>query len=108
MLLVNQGKWFKDNDRYPFSKDRSMGHMKPVWFEADITEQDYLDSLSWVAERYKDDDTIIAYDLKNEPHGKPNESPRAIWNDSKILKIGSMLQKKLLMQFFQKILTFLF
>ena len=65
------------------AKTDPMGHMKPVWFEADITEQDYLDSLSWVAERYKDDDTIIAYDLKNEPHGKPNESPRAIWNDSK-------------------------
>ena len=107
MLLVNQGKWFKDNDRYPFSKDRSMGHMKPVWFEADITEQDYLDSLSWVAERYKDDDTIIAYDLKMNHESLMNLQGQ-YGMTQKILKIGSMLQKKLLMQFFQKILTFLF
>ncbi|MBR6275203.1 MAG: cellulase family glycosylhydrolase, partial [Lachnospiraceae bacterium] len=38
----------------------------------------------WMAARYKDDDTIIAYDLKNEPHGKPSEGDKAaIWNDSK-------------------------
>lgn len=61
----------------------SMGHMKPLWTDGDISEQDYLDSLSWMAERYKNDDTIIAYDLKNEPHGKQNESPRAKWDDSK-------------------------
>lgn len=61
----------------------SMGHMKPLWTDGNITEQDYLDSLSWMAERYKGDDTIIAYDLKNEPHGKQNESPRAKWDDSK-------------------------
>lgn len=61
----------------------SMGHMKPVWTDGDIDEQDYLDGLSWMAERYKNDDTIIAYDLKNEPHGKHNESPRAKWDGSK-------------------------
>lgn len=61
----------------------SMGHMKPLWTDGDISEQDYLDSLSWLADRYKADDTVIAYDLKNEPHGKHNESPRAKWNDSK-------------------------
>ncbi len=61
----------------------SMGHMKPVWTDGNITEQDYLDSLSWMAERYKNDDTIVAYDLKNEPHGKQNESPRAKWDNSK-------------------------
>lgn len=61
----------------------SMGHMKPLWTDGSITEQNYLDSLSWMAERYKGDDTIIAYDLKNEPHGKQNESPRAKWDNSK-------------------------
>ncbi|MCM1228376.1 MAG: cellulase family glycosylhydrolase [Clostridium sp.] len=61
----------------------AMGHIKPTWTDGDITEQDYLDSLSWMADRYKSDDTIIAYDLKNEPHGKQNESPRAKWDDSK-------------------------
>lgn len=61
----------------------AMGHLKPIWTDGDITEQDYLDSLSWMADRYKSDDTIIAYDLKNEPHGKHNESPRAKWDNSK-------------------------
>ena len=61
----------------------SMGHMKPLWTDGDISEQDYLDGLSWMAERYKNDDTIIAYDLENEPHGKQNESPRAKWDNSK-------------------------
>lgn len=65
------------------AKTDSMGHMKPVWYDGNITEKDYIDSLAWMAERYKSDDTIIAYDLKNEPHGKPDETPRAIWNNSK-------------------------
>ncbi|MDR0946413.1 MAG: cellulase family glycosylhydrolase [Ruminococcus sp.] len=65
------------------AKTDAMGHMYAVWYNGNITEQDFLDALAWCSERYKNDDTIIAYDLKNEPHGKPNENPRAIWNDSK-------------------------
>ncbi len=65
------------------AKTDSMGHMKNIWTEGDVTEKDYLDALSWISARYKNDDTIIAYDLKNEPHGKANESPRAKWDDSK-------------------------
>lgn len=65
------------------AKTDSMGHMKNVWYEGNVTEQDYLDALSWMAARYKNDDTIIAYDLKNEPHGKANENPRAKWDNSK-------------------------
>lgn len=61
----------------------SMGHMKPLWTDGDITEEDYLRALSWMADRYKNDDTIIAFDLENEPHGKQNESPRAKWDNSK-------------------------
>jgi len=56
-------------------------HYAPLWYTADSTEEMYLESLDWISERYKTDDTIIAYDLKNEPHGKANEA-RAIWNDS--------------------------
>jgi len=35
-----------------------------------ISWQDWIDSLTWLAKKYANDDTIIAYDLKNEPHGK--------------------------------------
>jgi endoglucanase len=61
----------------------SMGHMKPLWTDGAITEDDYIRALEWMAERYKGDDTIIAYDLKNEPHGKQHETPRAKWDNSK-------------------------
>jgi endoglucanase len=64
------------------AKTDSMGHMKNMWYDGSITEKDYLDTLTWIAKRYKNDDTIIAYDLENEPHGKPNESPRAKWDNS--------------------------
>lgn len=59
------------------------GHNKPMWYGDRITEKDYLDSLGWIAARYKNDDTIIAYDLENEPHGKAYENPRAKWDGSK-------------------------
>jgi len=65
------------------AKTDAMGHMKNMWYDGDVTEKDYLDALSWIAERYKNDDTIIAYDLENEPHGKANEDPRAKWDSGK-------------------------
>ncbi len=63
-------------------KTDAAGHNHPVWYKDNLKEEDFIESLRWMAERYKDNDTIIAYDLKNEPHGKPPESPIAIWNDS--------------------------
>ena len=36
----------------------------------EITWDDWKDSITWLAEKYANDDTILAYDLKNEPHGK--------------------------------------
>ena len=64
-------------------KTDASGHNHPVWYREDMTEDDFIESLSWTAERYKNNDTIIGYDLKNEPHGKAAENPHAIWNDSK-------------------------
>ena len=64
-------------------KTDASGHNHPVWYRDDMTVDDFIASLSWVAERYRNNDTIIGYDLKNEPHGKAAESPHAIWNDSK-------------------------
>ncbi len=64
------------------AKTDASGHNHPVWYRDDITEDDFIESLSWCAQRYKANDTIIGYDLKNEPHGKASETPHAIWNDS--------------------------
>ncbi len=58
------------------------GHNHPVWYTDKISEDQYIEALKWLAERYKNYDTIIAYDLKNEPHGKASEQTHAIWNNS--------------------------
>ena len=53
-----------------------------------ITFDDWINSVTWLADKYKNDDTIIAYDLKNEPHGKRGYSGTscptdiAKWDDS--------------------------
>ena len=60
------------------------GHTKNLWYTDKVSVKEYYAALEWLAKRYKDNDTIVAYDLKNEPHGKPNEGKEAaIWNDSK-------------------------
>ena len=47
------------------------GHIAPMWYKGDFTTADWIDTLQWLADRYKDNDTVIAYDLQNEPHGVP-------------------------------------
>ena len=53
-----------------------------------ITWDDWKDSITWLAEQYANDDTILAYDLKNEPHGKRGydgstcPANMAKWDDS--------------------------
>ena len=66
------------------AETNASGHNVNLWYTDKITVEDYYHALEWMAERYADNDTIIAYDLKNEPHGKPYEgSGAAIWNNSK-------------------------
>ncbi|MDE6777311.1 MAG: cellulase family glycosylhydrolase, partial [Oscillospiraceae bacterium] len=56
----------------------------------EVSFEDWIDSITWLAERYANDDTILAYDLKNEPHGKrgydgttcPNGIAR--WDDTEL------------------------
>ncbi len=60
----------------------SNGHQLPLWYDSNYSTDDWLEALSWFAEYYKDDDTVIAIDLKNEPHGKNDGQGMAIWDDS--------------------------
>ena len=47
------------------------GHNYELWYgKAGVTTKVWIDSLTWLAEKYSNDDTLIGYDLKNEPHGK--------------------------------------
>jgi len=66
------------------AETNASGHNVNLWYTARITEEDFYTALEWLADRYKNNDTIIGIDLKNEPHGKPYEGDgAAIWNDSK-------------------------
>ncbi|MDD6339536.1 MAG: glycoside hydrolase family 5 protein [Butyrivibrio sp.] len=65
------------------AKTDSMGHMTNMWYTDSVSTEQFQQALCWMAKRYKNNDTIIAFDLKNEPHGKPHEQDKAIWNDSK-------------------------
>ncbi len=66
------------------AETNASGHNVNLWYTNSVTAEDYYRALEWMAERYKNNDTIVAYDLKNEPHGKPYEGDgAAIWNDSK-------------------------
>jgi endoglucanase len=52
------------------------GHNYPLWYgletatAGEITTDKWINTLVWLANKYKNDDTILALDLKNEPHGK--------------------------------------
>ncbi len=52
------------------------GHNYPLWYgleattAGEVTTDMWIDTLTWLADKYKNDDTILALDLKNEPHGK--------------------------------------
>ncbi|WP_431879510.1 cellulase family glycosylhydrolase [Micromonospora marina] len=58
------------------------GHIYPVWWKGNLTPEKFYQGWEWVTARYKTNDTIVAMDIKNEPHGQPNESPRAKWDGS--------------------------
>lgn len=69
-------------DMHSAEADNS-GHVYPLWTHGKFTEEDFYTAWTWMAERYKTNDTLVAFDLKNEPHGKPyQESEFAIWDNS--------------------------
>ncbi|ASR54546.1 cellulase family glycosylhydrolase [Cellulomonas sp. PSBB021] len=58
------------------------GHFHPVWWKGTVTVDDFYSAWEWVTARYKNNDTLVAMDIKNEPHGTANSSPRAKWDSS--------------------------
>ena len=65
------------------------GHNYNLWYGKEtadgtmVTTDLWIESLVWLAEKYKNDDTLIGYDLKNEPHGKgPEGELAAKWDGS--------------------------
>ncbi|WP_265444666.1 cellulase family glycosylhydrolase [Acetivibrio straminisolvens] len=64
----------------------NQGHTYPLWYNGTITEEIFKKAWVWVAEHYKNDDTIIGFDLKNEPHTNTGnvkiKAQSAIWDNS--------------------------
>ena len=59
------------------------GHVYPMWYKGAITPEIFYSSWEWITARYVDDDTILAMDIENEPHGKPWTDPEyAKWDSS--------------------------
>lgn len=66
------------------------GHNYNLWYGKEtttggtmVTTDIWIDTLVWLADKYKNNDTLIGYDLKNEPHGKGQEGDKAAkWDGS--------------------------
>lgn len=65
------------------------GHNYNLWYGKEtadgtmVTTDIWIDTLVWIADKYKNNDTLIGYDLKNEPHGKGQEGEKAAkWDGS--------------------------
>lgn len=84
------------------AKTDASGHNVNLWTNGDITEDKFIEAWQWVAERYADNDTIVAFDLENEPHGKPFEEEKAIWNDSTESNNWPYVAKKTAAAIFEK------
>ncbi|MDE5764183.1 MAG: cellulase family glycosylhydrolase [Ruminococcus sp.] len=65
------------------------GHNYNLWYGKEtadgtmVTTEIWQDTLVWIADKYKNNDTLLGYDLKNEPHGKGQEGEKAAkWDGS--------------------------
>ena len=60
------------------------GHDWPLWYgKAGVTTESWIESLVWTADHFKNNDTVLGYDLENEPHGKGQDGENAAkWDGS--------------------------
>ena len=66
------------------AESHAAGHIFNLWYHGKFTTEDWITALEWFAEYHKNDDTVLAIDLKNEPHGKADDGDEAAkWDDSK-------------------------
>lgn len=74
-------------------ESNNSGHNYGLWYGKSFTGRDgkdmtvdtalWIKTLAWTAEHYKGDDTLIGFDLKNEPHSTYGGAPvDAIWDTS--------------------------
>jgi len=65
------------------ASSNAAGHYEELWYDENVSTETFFEAWVWFAERYKNDDTILAFDLENEPHGEAYaNADAAIWDDS--------------------------
>ena len=70
------------HDRRAQREADNSGHIHPVWWKGTITVEQFYQAWEWVTTRYRTTTPIVAMDIKNEPHGTPNQPPRAKWDNT--------------------------
>ncbi|MCM1528476.1 MAG: cellulase family glycosylhydrolase [Alistipes sp.] len=74
-------------------ESNNAGHNYGLWYGKSFTGRDgkeitvdtdlWIETLAWAADYYKNDDTLIGFDLKNEPHSTYGGAPvDAVWDTS--------------------------
>lgn len=74
-------------------ESNNSGHNYGLWYgksfkgrdgkSVTVTTDVWIETLAWTADHYKNDDTLIGFDLKNEPHSTYGGAPvDAIWDGS--------------------------
>ncbi|MBO5557630.1 cellulase family glycosylhydrolase [Ruminococcus sp.] len=74
-------------------ESNNSGHNYGLWYgksfkgrdgkNVTVTTDLWIETLAWAADHYKNDDTLIGFDLKNEPHSTYGGAPvDAIWDNS--------------------------
>ncbi|OOM79587.1 endoglucanase E1 precursor [Clostridium puniceum] len=59
------------------------GSQSNLWYTDKYSVEDYEECWKWLANHYKNDDTVIAMDIFNEPHGKAYRQEQAAkWDES--------------------------
>ena len=66
------------------------GHVYNLWYGKEMNDHNvtvttdmWIETTAWLAEQYKNDDTLLGFDLKNEPHGKGQDGELAAkWDGS--------------------------
>lgn len=69
--------------------------IEELWYNGSYSEQDWIDDLVFVVDRYKDVDRVFAIDLKNEPHGLATwgtGNPFTDWNTAAEIAAAEVLQ----------------
>ncbi|KAF8368158.1 hypothetical protein PRIPAC_85987, partial [Pristionchus pacificus] len=54
----------------------------PLWYDSQYPERIVIDIWKTLIHRYRNQWNVFAFDLKNEPHGEPEENWGSTWGDS--------------------------